>query len=148
MGTLREKIVGTGLGLLFVAVGTGIVLMVWRDPGQAEAPLWVVYAAASTFSFAGLWIILQTFALTLLANLAGLAIAYLLAVPGLWMLFDGKGANCSVSGAMADIALSAPATSWACRGIFGVGGLLVLIFALFLTRAAIRQARRAGQAAK
>ncbi|MEO6014182.1 MAG: hypothetical protein ABIQ30_11450 [Devosia sp.] len=141
MANLREKLVGTGLGLLFVGAGAGIMLMVWREPDQAEAPLWVVYAAASTFSFAGLWMILQTFGLTLLANLAGLAVAYLLAVPGLWMLFDGQGANCSVSGAMADITLSGPGTSWTCRGIFGIGSLLVLLFALLLTRAAIRQAR-------
>ena len=138
-----EKMKGAGFGLLFASIGAGIMLMVWVDPEGARAPIWVVQAAASTFLFAGLSAAAQSFGLKLLANLLALMVAYALAAPGLWMLFDGQGAACSVSVPLAEMALGG-GTSWLCRGVFGFGGLLTLVFAIVFTWAAIKRHRAAA----
>lgn len=134
--TPTQKLTGTLLGLLFAGAGAGIMIMVWLDPAQARVPLWVVYAAAGCFVAAGLWIIAQTFGQKGLATLFGLAIAWLLAVPGLWILFGGD-ASCTVSLGGGSLAMQAAGPDWVCRGIFGLGGLLAGTIALAFTWQAI-----------
>jgi hypothetical protein len=139
-----QKLTGTAFGLLFVAAGGGILLMAWRDPSMASAPMWVVEAACACFICAGLWAIAQTFGLTLIATLCGLAIVYLLAAPGLWMLFDGTGASCSVGAAVSGASIAGTAPSWMCRTIFGAGGLVTFAAALAFTWAAIFRRSRSN----
>lgn len=140
-----QKLTGTLLGLAFAGAGIGICLMVWQNPSQARAPLWVVYGAASAFTFAGFWMIAQTFGLKLVADITALVIAWLIAMPGLWMLFDGTGASCTVGGSIGGAAVEGNGPDWLCRGVFGAGGLLVAAAALAFTIAAVRRYRsRAG----
>ena len=81
-----------------------------------------------------------------MTELCGLAVAYMLATPGLWMLFDGQGARCSASIAFFGVGATAGASSLACRAVFGFGGLLTLAFALLMTWAAFRKRHtRPGQ---
>ena len=136
-----QKLTGTLLGLLFAGAGAGVMLMVYLDPSQARVPLWVVYAAAGCFVAAGFWIIAQTFGLSRLATLFGLGVVWLLAVPGLWILFGGN-ASCTVSLGGSSLAMSSEGPDWMCRTVFGLGGLLAGTVAMAFTWQALT--RRAG----
>jgi hypothetical protein len=140
-----EKLKSIGFGLLIAAMGAAIMLMVWLDPSGANAPIWVVQAAASTFLFAGLSAVAQALGWKVLANLLVLVVVYLLAAPGLWMLFDGQGANCSATIAFNDLAVGGGASSWVCRGVFGFGGLLTLGAALLFTWVTLSKRQRTDQ---
>lgn len=127
------------LGALLVAVGGFIVVFVAIDPEGANAPVWVVQAAGAAFLLAGVTLIAQALNMPLLGKLAALGVAYMLATPGLWMLFAGDGQGCSVSMALGAFALSEQANAGLCRTVFGIGGLITLAFALLMTWQTLRR---------
>ncbi len=139
--TPTQKLTGTLLGLLFAGAGVAIMVMVWRDPSQARVPVWVVYAAAGCFVAAGLWSIAQTFAQSRLAAIFALAAVWLLATPGLWILFGGNAA-CTIGVGGSGLAMESAGPDWLCRGVFGLGGLLTGAVALAFTWQAIARAVR------
>jgi hypothetical protein len=129
-------------GLIFVAAGLAILAGVWLDPEKAQAPVWVVEAAGAAFAFAGLAFVLEALGQRLPARLCSLAVVYLLAVPGLWTLFDSN-ASCTVGGAISGAALGGDAPSWACQAVMGGGGIVVLLAALGFTIAAVLRRKTA-----
>ncbi|MEQ1900824.1 MAG: hypothetical protein ABL866_08835 [Devosia sp.] len=139
MEDVKSKRKQSVYGVIAIAAGGFILFMVHQDPSGAKAPLWVVDAAASTFLFAGLSIVATGFGLPLIGKLCGLACTYALAAPGLWMLFDGQGAQCSASIAIGGLSAASGAASGLCRAAFGIGGILTLFFALLLTWIAFRK---------
>jgi hypothetical protein len=131
-------------GLIFVAAGLAIVAGVWLDPGRAQAPVWVVEAAGAAFAFAGLSFVLEALGQRVPARLCSLAVVYLLAVPGLWTLFDSD-ASCTVGGAISGATFGGEASSWACRAVLGGGGIVVLLAALGFTLAAVLRRKAAAE---
>lgn len=123
-------------GLVFVLAGSAVLVGVRLDAGNAMAPLWVVEAAASAFILAGLSVIFEGFGLRLVARFCSLLVVYLLAVPGLWTLFEAD-ASCTVTSAISGAMSNGSAPSWMCRAVFGAGGLVVLLAALGFTLAAL-----------
>lgn len=124
---------GLGFGLIFVAVGIGIYLLVRADPSGANAPAFVIDAAAGAFFFAGISIVGQALSQPLVSRMAGLGVVYLLAVPGLWMLLGDDQGQCSVSIAIGGMGTSGAGSADMCRMVFGAGGVLVLGFAVLMT---------------
>jgi len=127
-----ERRYALGIGAAAIAIGVGILVAVHLDPNGATAPLFVVEAAAGTFIAAGVSYLALALGLTLLSRLAGLLVVYLLAVPGLWMLF-ADGSECSVGAAISGITLRGTASDWSCRAVFGGGGLLTLMIGIAMT---------------
>lgn len=127
----------------FASAGMGIfsLAMIMLYPEGAQAPVWVAVVACSTFVFVGLGIIVRGLGAERLATLLALPAIYALAVPGLWLLFAGEGQHCSASISLGSMIGSGVLDSLMCRGIFGLGGLLVLAMAVAFTVAAIRRGR-------
>ena len=115
--------------------------MINLDPSGAQAPMWVVNAAVSTFVLAGISLIANVFGLALVSRLAVAAVAWMLAVPGLWILFDGQGAQCSVSVSLGGLSTAGSAASGLCRTVFGMGGVITLAIAIVFTVVALRPRR-------
>lgn len=138
---MNPKNSGVLFGALFAAMGLGIYLMVHLAPDGARAPVFVVEAAAGAFFFAGVSVIGQALGITLLSRIASLAVVYLLAVPGLWMLLDGNSGGCSVGIAIAGAGLNSAADPALCRAVFGIGGLITLAVALLFTWTALKTRR-------
>lgn len=133
-------------GLAFMAAGIAIIAAVWIDPAQARAPVWVVEAAGALFAFAGLGVVLDRFGLVVAARLSWLVMIYLLAVPGLWTLFD-SGASCTVRGALSGAAFNGDVTSVMCRAVLGGGGIIALLAAIGFSLMALFQRKAAGLSA-
>jgi hypothetical protein len=129
--------VGVGLGLLFAGLGVMIYAMVRMDPGAARAPLFVIDAAAGCFFFAGISVVARALNAPLIGKICALPVVYLLAVPGLWLLFGDAG-ECSVSGGVSGPAVSGTAPSGACQIVFGGGAVIVLVFAVAMTMMTLR----------
>jgi hypothetical protein len=151
MRGLTEKSKVRLFGVLALGAGVTILLLVNFDPSSAQAPLWVVNAAAMTFVLAGLSIFANSVGLPLISRLSGAAIAWMLAVPGFWMLFDGQGASCSASVTVGSLSAASGAASGLCRAVFGIGGLITLVVAIAFTWLAFRplhqgQAKGTGEA--
>ena len=133
---------GKGIGAVFAALGVGMFVMMRLHPEGANAPEFVLDAAAGTFFCAGLSILGQAFGQPLLSRIAGLAVVYLLAVPGLWLLLGEDTGSCSVGIALGGLGSMAPGDPTMCRVVFGAGGIIVAAVAVVLTVAAIRERRR------
>ena len=123
---------GIGFGMIFAGLGVMIYLMVRMDPSAARAPGFVIDAAAGCFFFAGVSVVARALDAPLIGRLCALPVVYLLAVPGLWMLFGDAG-ECSVSGLVSGVSVSGTAASGVCQAVFGGGALIVLLFALAMT---------------
>ena len=129
---------GIGLGLLVAALGVVIYIMVRMEPGAARAPGYVIDAAAGCFFFAGVSVVARSLNAPLIARLCALPVAYLLAVPGLWMLLGDPG-ECSVSGWAFGVGASGTASSGVCQAVFGGGAIIVLLSAVAMTVMAFRE---------
>ena len=123
---------GVGLGVLFAGLGVMIYLMVRMDPSTARAPGFVIDAAAGCFFFAGVSVVARALDAPLIGRLCALPVVYLLAVPGLWVLFGDAG-ECSVSGFASGVGVSGTAPSGVCQAVFGGGAIIVLLFAIAMT---------------
>jgi hypothetical protein len=143
MDNLTEKVKQSAPGLASLAVGLGILLMINLDPSGAEAPLWVVNAAVSSFVFAGIALIANVFGFVLVSRFATAAIAWMLAMPGLWIMVDGQGASCSASVSLGGLSTAGSAASGLCRVVFGMGGVITLAIAIVFTVVAFRARRPA-----
>ncbi len=141
MEQLKAKLQQAGIGLPFIAMGLFIAIFAPLHPEGANAPMWVVEAVAACFTFAGVSAVAKAFGAELVSKLAALATAYLLATPGLWLLFAGDDAQCSSSVGSAGLSLTADAGSILCRSAFGIGGILTVLIALAFTWQAIKASR-------
>jgi hypothetical protein len=138
MRGLSDKSKTSLAGLLALGVGIGLLLAVNFDPEAAKAPVWVVNAAAMCFVFAGCSVLANGIGWPLVSRLSGAAVAWMLAVPGLWMLFDGQGVQCAASIDMGGLSAASAAASGLCRAVFGIGGLVTLAIAIAFTWLAFR----------
>lgn len=129
--------VGVGLGVIFAGLGVMIYLMVRMDPSTARAPGLVIDAAAGCFFFAGVSVVARSLNAPLIGRLCALPVAYLLAVPGLWMLFGDAG-ECSVSGFVSGVGIGGAAPGGVCQAVFGGGAIIVLLVAVAMTVMAFR----------
>jgi hypothetical protein len=123
--TRKQSLVAGGLA---VAVGLGSSAAIVLHPESLRAPAWVAHAAASTFVVAGVALLAGACGARRLMQWLGVLIACGLLVPTLWIAFGPGGRNCSFSLAF----LSGPASELACRGAFGAGALLWLVFLVLL----------------
>jgi hypothetical protein len=128
---------GIGLGVLFAGLGVMIYVMVRMDPSAARAPGFVIDAAAGCFFFAGVSVVARTLNAPLIGRLCALPVVYLLAVPGLWVLFGDAG-ECSVTAFALGVGASGTASSGVCQAVFGGGAIIVLLFAIAMTVMAFR----------
>ncbi|WP_417309184.1 hypothetical protein [Devosia sp.] len=133
---------GIWFGAIFAAIGLFIYVMVRLDPSRARAPEFVIDAAAGVFFFAGVSIIGQALRMPIVGRIASLAVVYLMAVPGFWMLLGDDAGQCSVSIAIAGVSSSGAGDPGMCRMVFGAGAIIVLGMALLFTALAIRDARQ------
>ena len=139
MDRLVEKAKQSAAGFLALGLGLFMLLMVNLNPDGAQAPMWVVNAAISTFVLAGISVVAGNFGFPLVSRLAAAAIAWALAVPGLWIMFDGQGAQCSASVSLGGLSTVGTAASGLCRTVFGMGGLMTLAIAVLFTVLAFRR---------
>jgi hypothetical protein len=129
---------GLAFGGLFSLIGAGLYAAVRLSPEAANAPEWVIDAAAGTFFLAGLSVMAEAVNWKFVSRLASLGVVYLLAVPGLWMLFADD-PSCSVSGVIGGAAFGDDASSLTCRAVFGGGAIVTLLAALAFTWVAVRR---------
>lgn len=130
---MQSFIAKSWFGAVFALAGIGIVVMAHLDPSGANAPMFVIEAAAGSFFFAGVSVLARAHGADFIARLLALPVVYLLAVPGLWILFAEGDIQCSVSASIGGLWQSQGASSLLCRSVFGFGGLLVLAIALVFT---------------
>ena len=121
-------------GLLFMAVGASMMVMMAVSQEGLNAPLWVAEVAAAAFFFAGVAICAQTLQWLMVQRLSALAIVYCLAVPGLWIMLGADNGSCSATTSF----ISREAGNLECRIVFGIGGLITLAIALSMTIAIMR----------
>jgi hypothetical protein len=132
----------TWYGVLAIATGMLVAFFVHFAPQSGDAPAWVGDACAAAFVCAGIAILSASRGWPpLVGKLAGLVAAYMLVVPGIWIVFGGDPARCSVSAAFGSLSLASDAGAMLCKSVFGGGALLTLAFALLLT---VRSLRRSG----
>ncbi|HWA19739.1 MAG TPA: hypothetical protein VG757_12160 [Devosia sp.] len=141
MDHFTDKARQSAPGILSLAIGLAILLMINLDPSGAEAPLWVVNAAVSSFVFAGIALIANSFGFPLVGRFAAAAVAWMLAIPGLWIMLDGQGAQCSASISLGGLSAAGSAASGLCRTVFGMGGVITLAIAIVFTVVAFRAGR-------
>jgi hypothetical protein len=141
MDRFVEKAKQGAAGFLALGFGVFLLLMVNLNTDGAQAPMWVVNAAVSSFVLAGISIVASTFGFPLVSRLATAAIAWALAVPGLWIMLDGQGAQCSASVPLGGLPTVGSAASGLCRTVFGMGGLVTLAIAVVFTVVAFRRKR-------
>jgi hypothetical protein len=144
MDNLVDKAKQSAPGVLSLVVGLAILLMINLDPAGADAPMWVVNAAVSTFVLAGIALIANVFGFALVNRIAVAAVAWMLAIPGLWILLDGQGAQCSASIPLGGLSTAGNAASGLCRVVFGMGGIITLAIAIVFTVIALRPRRSPG----
>ena len=124
------------IGALFVLAGIGIGLMVHLQPQGLRAPAWVAYAAALSFSLAGLSLLLQAFDLS--RRLQGWVIVLLVAcllTPLVWIAVANPDGTCEAN----LLGVFLPAPQWVCR----TGIALMLLVGLLILALTVRHARRA-----
>jgi hypothetical protein len=114
---------GMIIGGLFALLGASMLAMFHLFPDPDAAPGWVLWAAAGVFVFAGLSVMAQAFGWALAARLLGLAVAYLLVVPGFWIMTDAD-ASCSAAFSGGDLTARGTADPTLCRVIFGGGAVM------------------------
>lgn len=131
--------VPTWIGIPFILIGIFIVVAVRLDPSGARAPLFVIDAAAGAFFFAGVSVTAESWGFRIASRLSSLLVVYLLAVPGLWLMFDDGAGACTATVAFGGASTRTTGDPTVCRVVFGAGGLLVLAVALALTWAGVRK---------
>ena len=139
MRDVIDKLKASGPGLVAMGLGLFIAIFAPMHPEGAHAPMWVVEAAAAAFFLAGMGIVLRNFGASALGTLCGLGAGYVLVTPGLWLLFSGDAAQCSVSIPFISLLIPGSVDGVLCRGIFGAGALVALGIVLLLTWGAVRR---------
>jgi len=115
-----------------VAAGLIVGFMIHLHPENLRVPSWVAYVAASAFVFAGLCLFAGAAEVSWLQRWLGIAVTLCLFVVSLWVAFGPGERECSVSIPF----LQTLAPDALCRGVFGIGALLVaLLLGLFARRA-------------
>jgi hypothetical protein len=120
------------IGVLLLAIGLGISLVIFLQPQQLRVPAWVAYAAASTFPLSGLALVAGVLGASRLVIWLGILVVAGLLVPSLWVTLGPGLQKCSVS--LGNI--GAHASDWVCRAGFGIGSVLGLaVLVLFIRHA-------------
>ena len=128
----RGRLLG---GFFSTTVGLLTAAMIYLHPEQLHVPAWVAYAACAAFVFAGLTIVAYEFALHRThAWLAAACTAGLL-IPGAWVAFGPGVRACSVAVPF----FSGVGSDLLCRGVFGVGAVIVAALLVWAVLTALRQ---------
>jgi hypothetical protein len=129
--TRKQALVAGGIAL---ATGLGSAAAIHLHPEGLRAPAWVAYAAVSTFVLAGMALLAGALGAKRVVPWLGALIVCGLLVPGLWIALGAGGRECSFSLGF----LSGAASEFVCRGAFGAGALLCLVFLVLLVSRASR----------
>lgn len=130
----------TWYGMLAVTTGIVVALFVHLAPQAGDAPAWVGDACAAAFFCAGVAILAASRGWPpLVGKLAGLVAAYMLVVPGIWIVFGGDPERCSIGAAFGSLSLAGDAGAVLCKSAFGGGALLTLAFAVLFTVQSFRR---------
>lgn len=129
-----SRTAGTWIGLLFMAVGTGTIVMMTVSPEGLNAPYWVAVAAASTFVLAGASVVANAWGLGWLSYWIAPVLLLGLAMPGLWILVAPGELHCTASASF----MASTAGDLTCRAVFGFGAMLVLAVAVFAVARLVR----------
>ncbi len=120
-------------GLIAMATGIGIGLTIHlTSPQPGDAPSWVGDACAAAFFFAGLCLFAQSRHWSLLSKLAGLGAAYMLMIPGIWVVFAGDPKRCSI-GIVSGPLNATGGAGGLCGAVFGIGTFIAVLIALAMT---------------
>jgi hypothetical protein len=122
-------------GIVTTGLGVAVVAMVALHPENLRAPAWVVYAAASTFVFAGITMIADARGAGRWQRWLAIPILLALAVPAAWVAFGPGDRECTLSLPF----VSTTAGEALCRGAFGLGFLLAVAIAVPFARRAWRR---------
>ena len=134
-------------GLIAMATGLAVAVFVHLPPQAGDAPAWVGDACAAAFFCAGLSIFAAARRWPpLVSRLAGLFAAYVLVVPGAWVVLGGDPARCSVGAALGSFSLAGDAGALLCRSVFGFGTAVTLLIAGVFTWHTLRGKRVAEPA--
>ena len=122
------------IGSVAIALGVGSAAAIYLKPEGLRAPAWVAYAAVSTFVLAGMALLAGALGAKRVVPWLGALIVCGLLVPGLWIALGPGGRACTFSLGF----LSGAASEFVCRGAFGAGALLCLVFLVLLVSRASR----------
>jgi hypothetical protein len=128
-------------GAVFVVIGLGIMAGMVAWPEGLNVPMWVGLAAAATFSVAGASVIAQSLGYARVGRWIAVAVVFLLAVPGLWIMLGSDEMSCTRSVSFL-WSSSGEAGDLECRVVFGVGAIGTIAAGLAVAWAAWRGAGR------
>jgi hypothetical protein len=115
-----------------VAIGVFGLVMMYAHPESLRVPAWVGFPAMSTFVWAGGALLMREHERTRrLADWAALLTIVGLFLPGAWIAFGAGRRECTATLAF----VSTGAGEWVCRGVFGLGALIVSLFFVLAARA-------------
>jgi len=134
------------VGLMVTGVGLFVVFMMITGPEGANVPLWVAYAAGSTFVFAGISITAHTLGLTWLNAIANVVIIAGLTAPGFWIMLDPAPKACSGSFGFSGLSVGGLAPDLQCRAVFGAGAIIVVLCGIALVVSMVRRLARRRRA--
>lgn len=127
--TTSSTTAGVGFGLIFAGLGAGMMVLMAMNQDEVRVPLWVAEIAGSTFVFAGLSIVARAKSWLRLQRIFAVLAVYGLAIPGLWILLGPDTGSCSGTFGF----ISKTAANAECRIVFGLGGIITLGVAIFMT---------------
>jgi len=133
----RQRLLGA---LVTTVAGLLTAAVIYLRPEGLHVPAWVAYVACAAFVFAGLTIIAHEFALRRTHAWLVVACVASLLVPGAWIAFGPGVRECSVSGPF----LSGIGSDLLCRGVFGLGAVIVAALLVWIVWRALREHSRKG----
>jgi len=129
----RQRLFG---GVVSTLAGLLTAAVIYLHPDNLHAPTWVAYAASSAFVFAGLTIKAYEFELHRVHVWLAVACIAALLVPGAWVAFGPGARKCSV----ALPSFCTVGSDLLCRGVFGLGAIIVAPLLVWAVMRALRQA--------
>jgi len=135
------------MGLVFVLVGLPIMALatglITPKPGSMHAPPWVVFLAGSSFSLAGVMILLPD-TMSRLRGFVGAVFMTAFASIFVWIAFGPGERRFSGGFSVGPLFASSPGSELEGRIAFGIAAVLLSAFALWGTYAWLRSLFRRG----
>ncbi len=128
----RQRLLGA---LVSTVAGLLTAAMIYLHPEGLHVPAWVAYVACAAFVLAGLTLMAHEFALRRTHAWLVAACAASLLVPAAWIAFGPGVRKCSVSVTF----LSSIGSDLMCRGVFGLGAVIVAALLVWIVLRALRQ---------
>lgn len=122
------------IGVTLILAACGMAFLVHMHPERLKAPEWVALLAVGLFGVAGACITAQALRFQRLVRWLICVLLGAMAIVPAWIALGAGGRQCTVL----SLGASAAVSEAACRGAFGAGALVIVVFFVIAVRGAVR----------